>query len=97
MTCECGVSKPDSSSDLLKEKLKAALTTLPPREQDVLKMRFGLEDGLALTLAEIGLYFNISPKNVRQIEIQALRRLRHPKRKPAIEGPDVMTRLPPIS
>ncbi len=65
---------------LLQEQLKGVLDTLPPREQEVLKMRFGLEDGYSLTLEEVGLYFNVTRERIRQIEAKALRRLRHPKR-----------------
>ncbi|MFP4363847.1 MAG: RNA polymerase sigma factor RpoD [Spirochaetia bacterium] len=65
---------------LLQEQLKDVLETLPPREQEVLKMRFGLEDGYSLTLEEVGLYFNVTRERIRQIEAKALRRLRHPKR-----------------
>ena len=65
---------------LLQEQLEAVLTTLPPREQEVLKMRFGLEDGYSLTLEEVGLYFNVTRERIRQIEAKALRRLRHPTR-----------------
>ncbi len=65
---------------LLQEQLKEVLFTLPPREQEVLKMRFGLEDGYSLTLEEVGLYFNVTRERIRQIEAKALRRLRHPKR-----------------
>ncbi len=65
---------------LLQEQLKDVLATLPPREQEVLKMRFGLEDGYSLTLEEVGLYFNVTRERIRQIEAKALRRLRHPKR-----------------
>ncbi len=65
---------------LLQEQLKDVLFTLPPREQEVLKMRFGLEDGYSLTLEEVGLYFNVTRERIRQIEAKALRRLRHPKR-----------------
>lgn len=65
---------------LLQEQLKEVLYTLPPREQEVLKMRFGLEDGYSLTLEEVGLYFNVTRERIRQIEAKALRRLRHPKR-----------------
>ncbi len=65
---------------LLQEQLKSVLDTLPPREQEVLKMRFGLEDGYSLTLEEVGLYFNVTRERIRQIEAKALRRLRHPKR-----------------
>lgn len=65
---------------LLQEQLRDVLSTLPEREQEVLKMRFGLEDGYSLTLEEVGLYFNVTRERIRQIEAKALRRLRHPKR-----------------
>ncbi len=65
---------------LLQEQLQDVMKTLPPREQEVLKMRFGLEDGYSLTLEEVGLYFNVTRERIRQIEAKALRRLRHPKR-----------------
>ncbi|MDR0561630.1 MAG: RNA polymerase sigma factor RpoD [Spirochaetaceae bacterium] len=65
---------------LLQEQLSAVLSTLPAREQEVLSMRFGLNDGYSLTLEEVGLYFNVTRERIRQIEAKALRRLRHPKR-----------------
>ena len=65
---------------MLQEEIIGILQTLPPREQDVLKMRFGLDDGYSLTLEEVGLYFNVTRERIRQIEAKALRRLRHPKR-----------------
>ena len=65
---------------LLQEQLDDVLRTLPKREQEVLKMRFGLDDGYSLTLEEVGLYFNVTRERIRQIEAKALRRLRHPKR-----------------
>ncbi len=65
---------------LLQEQLRSVLSTLPLREQEVLKMRFGLEDGYSLTLEEVGLYFNVTRERIRQIEAKALRRLRHPRR-----------------
>lgn len=65
---------------LLQEQLRGVLNTLPPREQEVLKMRFGLDDGYSLTLEEVGLYFNVTRERIRQIEAKALRRLRHPRR-----------------
>ncbi|MBQ7158866.1 MAG: RNA polymerase sigma factor RpoD [Treponema sp.] len=65
---------------LLQEQLRTVLNTLPPREQEVLKMRFGLVDGYSLTLEEVGLYFNVTRERIRQIEAKALRRLRHPRR-----------------
>jgi len=65
---------------LLQEQLGGVISTLPAREQEVLKMRFGLDDGYSLTLEEVGLYFNVTRERIRQIEAKALRRLRHPKR-----------------
>ena len=65
---------------LLQEKIREVLKTLPPREQEVLRMRFGLDDGYPLTLEEVGLYFDVTRERIRQIEAKALRRLRHPKR-----------------
>ncbi|MDR0524766.1 MAG: RNA polymerase sigma factor RpoD [Spirochaetaceae bacterium] len=65
---------------LLQEQLSSVLSTLPAREQEVLSMRFGLNDGYSLTLEEVGLYFNVTRERIRQIEAKALRRLRHPKR-----------------
>ena len=64
---------------LLQEQLRGVLSCLPLREQEVLKMRFGLDEGYALTLEEVGLYFNVTRERIRQIEAKALRRLRHPK------------------
>lgn len=69
-----------TSFKLLQEQLGSVLATLPPREQEVLRMRFGLEDGYSLTLEEVGLYFNVTRERIRQIEAKALRRLRHPRR-----------------
>ena len=69
-----------TSFRLLQEQLRSVLNTLPPREQEVLKMRFGLEDGYSLTLEEVGLYFDVTRERIRQIEAKALRRLRHPRR-----------------
>ena len=65
---------------VLQEQLGDVLSTLPAREQEVLKMRFGLDDGYSLTLEEVGLCFNVTRERIRQIEAKALRRLRHPKR-----------------
>jgi len=65
---------------ILQEQLQEVLETIPPREQEVLKMRFGLEDGYSLTLEEVGLYFNVTRERIRQIEAKALRRLRMPNR-----------------
>jgi RNA polymerase primary sigma factor len=56
------------------------LHTLTPREEQVLKLRFGLEDGRTRTLEEVGQQFNITRERIRQIEAKALRKLRHPSR-----------------
>ena len=69
---------------ILQEQLQKVLATIPPREQEVLKMRFGLEDGYSLTLEEVGLYFNVTRERIRQIEAKALRRLRMPNRSRAL-------------
>jgi RNA polymerase primary sigma factor len=76
------VENPSSQTafTLLQEQLSGVLSTLPAREQEVLKMRFGLDDGYSLTLEEVGLYFNVTRERIRQIEAKALRRLRHPRR-----------------
>ncbi|HQL36929.1 MAG TPA: RNA polymerase sigma factor RpoD, partial [Bacillota bacterium] len=63
---------------LLKEQLMEVLDTLTPREEKVLKLRFGLEDGRARTLEEVGKEFNVTRERIRQIEAKALRKLRHP-------------------
>lgn len=65
---------------LLKEQLIEVLSTLTEREQSVLKLRFGLEDGRARTLEEVGQKFNVTRERIRQIEAKALRKLRHPSR-----------------
>ena len=65
---------------LLKEKLEEVLGTLTEREQKVLTLRFGLEDGRARTLEEVGKEFNVTRERIRQIEAKALRKLRHPSR-----------------
>ena len=65
---------------LLQEEVSGVLGTLPKREQEVLKMRFGLGDGYSLTLEEVGLLFKVTRERIRQIEAKALRRLRHPRR-----------------
>jgi RNA polymerase primary sigma factor len=65
---------------LLKEQLVDVLKTLTPREEKVLRLRFGLEDGRARTLEEVGKVFNVTRERIRQIEAKALRKLRHPSR-----------------
>lgn len=65
---------------MLKEQLMEVLETLTPREQKVLKLRFGLEDGRARTLEEVGKQFDVTRERIRQIEAKALRKLKHPSR-----------------
>jgi RNA polymerase primary sigma factor len=68
------------SKSLLREDLEGVLGTLSPRERDVLKLRYGLDDGRMKTLEEIGQIFNVTRERIRQIEAKALRKLRHPNR-----------------
>ena len=69
-----------ASHTLLREQLSNVLYTLTPREEKVLRLRFGLEDGRARTLEEVGREFNVTRERIRQIEAKALRKLRHPSR-----------------
>ena len=65
---------------LLKEDLENVLNTLNPRERDVLRLRYGLDDGRVKTLEEIGNVFSVTRERIRQIEAKALRKLRQPSR-----------------
>ena len=69
-----------ASHTLLKEQLSGVLKSLTPREEKVLRLRFGLEDGRPRTLEEVGKEFNVTRERIRQIEAKALRKLRHPSR-----------------
>ena len=69
-----------ASHTLLKEQLSRVLSTLTPREEKVLRLRFGLEDGRPRTLEEVGHEFEVTRERIRQIEAKALRKLRHPSR-----------------
>ena len=69
-----------ASYTLLREQLEEVMNTLTPREAKVLKLRFGLEDGKARTLEEVGKEFDVTRERIRQIEAKALRKLRHPSR-----------------
>ena len=69
-----------ASFTLLKEQLTSVLSTLTPREEKVLRLRFGIEDGRTRTLEEVGKEFNVTRERIRQIEAKALRKLRHPSR-----------------
>lgn len=75
-----------TASNMLKEALERALSTLTPREQQVIRLRFGLDDGVPRTLEEVGKVFNVTRERIRQIESKALRKLRHPTRSRKLEG-----------
>ena len=66
--------------EMLKEELSGVLLTLTEREEKVLRLRFGLDDGQCRTLEEVGQVFNVTRERIRQIEAKALRKLRHPSR-----------------
>ena len=70
----------DVAKTLLREDLEGVLATLSPRERDVLRLRYGLDDGRMKTLEEIGQIFDVTRERIRQIEAKALRKLRHPNR-----------------
>jgi RNA polymerase primary sigma factor len=70
----------EAASTILKENLVEVLSTLTDREQKVLRLRFGLDDGRARTLEEVGKQFEVTRERIRQIEAKALRKLRHPSR-----------------
>jgi RNA polymerase primary sigma factor len=69
-----------ASHELLKDQVGSVLDTLTPREQRVLRLRFGLDDGRSRTLEEVGKEFKVTRERIRQIEAKALRKLRHPTR-----------------
>ena len=89
--CLCGNGDPitvpeapewaEAASDMiLRQKIEDTLNNLTPRERDVLKMRFGLDDGYSRTLEEVGRHFKVTRERIRQIEAKALKKLRHPRR-----------------
>ena len=84
---ETFVSPVDAVSDKqLKEQINKLLTDLKPKEREVIELRFGLKDGHARTLEEVGIQFNLTRERIRQIEGNALRRLRHPTRSKWLKG-----------
>ena len=75
-----GLSLCPLSFSLLKTQLLQVIETLTPREQKVIRLRYGLDDNHARTLEEVGKEFNVTRERIRQIEAKALRKLRHPNR-----------------
>jgi RNA polymerase primary sigma factor len=75
-----------AANSLLREKIREILDTLSEREQKVLSMRFGLDDGYSRTLEEVGQMFNVTRERIRQIEAKALRKMRHPTRIRQLQG-----------
>ena len=78
---DSALSPADSAAfSMLREELNTALESLTDRERQVVELRFGLRDGRARTLEEVGREFNVTRERIRQIEAKALRKLRHPSR-----------------
>ena len=69
-----------ATNEMLKDEISDILLTLTEREEKVIRLRFGLEDGKARTLEEVGQIFGVTRERIRQIEAKALRKLRHPSR-----------------
>ncbi len=82
---ETPIPSETAAENLLKEQIVEVLATLHPREERVLRLRFGLEDGRPRTLEEVGREFNVTRERIRQIEAKALRKLRHPSRSSKIK------------
>ena len=78
--CRRAFPEEAAAQTLLREQLGEVLNTLTEREQKVLRLRFGLDDGRQRTLEEVGKEFNVTRERIRQIEAKALRKLRHPSR-----------------
>ncbi len=76
----------EASHSLLEEQLEEALASLAPREAEVIRLRFGLDDGRSYTLGEVGQKIGLTRERVRQIQAEALRRLRHPSRSRLLKG-----------
>ena len=83
---EAGVPVDEAGRQLLRQELMNVLKSLTPREERVLTLRFGLDDGQPRTLEELGREFNVTRERIRQIEAKALRKLRHPQPRQTAEG-----------
>jgi len=76
----------EAALTLLKERVEGVLETLTDREEKVIRLRFGIEDGCPKTLEEVGMQFKVTRERIRQIEAKALRKLRHPLRSQKLRG-----------
>lgn len=85
---DVGAPQPAEKAEqtMIREQLLQVLSTLTPREEKVIRMRYGLDDNRARTLEEVGQEFGVTRERIRQIEAKALRKLRHPKRKDKLKG-----------
>jgi RNA polymerase primary sigma factor len=85
---DTGASSPDQTAahSMLKDQVARVLATLTPREEKVVRLRFGLGDGTPRTLEEVGTIFKVTRERVRQIEAKALRKLMHPSRARKLKG-----------
>ena len=79
---------PSEQADItmLREHLISAMNTLTKREENVLRLRFGMDDGRSRTLAEVGKELDVTRERIRQIQVKALRKIRHPSRSEALKG-----------
>jgi RNA polymerase primary sigma factor len=75
-----------ASRGMLKERLKSVLQTLTPREQEIVKLRYGFDTGKCFTLEEVGRLFNLTRERIRQLEVRAMKKLQHPIRSRMLEG-----------
>ena len=75
-----------ATHEMLKDRLKDVLKTLTYREREIIKLRYGLEDGYTYTLEEVGKIFKVTRERVRQIEAKAVKKLQHPIRSRHLEG-----------
>ena len=76
----------EAALNILKERVEEVLHTLKPREEQILRLRYGIRDGRMHTLEEIGSIFDVTRERIRQIEANALRKLRHPTRSRRLRG-----------
>lgn len=88
MVADKGFNSADDflTNEVLKQDIDGVLQTLSPTEREVLRLRFGLDDAQSMTLKDIGIFFKVTRERIRQIEVRALRKLRHPTRRNILQG-----------